>query len=51
MVRRCPGAHLIESSLWIVIACSLATFDIKKVVDEHGKVIEPPIVFENAVFR
>ena len=31
--RRCPGSHLIESSLWIVIASVLATFDIKKAVD------------------
>ncbi|RPD65433.1 cytochrome P450 [Lentinus tigrinus ALCF2SS1-6] len=49
--RRCPGSHLIESSLWIVITSFLATFDIKKAVDEHGEIIEPAVVFENAVFR
>ena len=49
--RRCPGSHLIESSMWIVITSFLATFDVKKAVDERGKVIEPDVVFENAVFR
>lgn len=49
--RRCPGSHLIESSLWIVIASILATFDVKKAVDGKGKMVEPTIVFENAVFR
>ncbi|KAI0946484.1 hypothetical protein AcW1_009934 [Taiwanofungus camphoratus] len=49
--RRCPGMHLIESSLWIVMASMIATFDISKAVDEHGNMIEPEIVFDNAVFR
>ncbi|KAI0366428.1 cytochrome P450 [Pilatotrama ljubarskyi] len=49
--RRCPGSHLIESSFWIVIACVLATFDIRKELDPSGKPIEPDIVFENSVFR
>ncbi|KAI0637681.1 cytochrome P450 [Trametes polyzona] len=50
--RRCPGAHLIESSFWIVLACMLATFDIGKEVDPAtGRPIEPVIAFENAVFR
>ena len=37
--------------MWIVITSFLATFDVKKAVDERGKVIEPDVVFENAVFR
>ncbi|KAI0764993.1 cytochrome P450 [Fomes fomentarius] len=49
--RRCPGSHLIESSMWIVIASFLATFDVKKAVDGKGNVMEPTVVFENAVFR
>ena len=51
LCRRCPGLHLIESSLWIVIASMLATFDIKKAVDAQGRIIEPVVGFENAVFR
>ncbi|KAI0746722.1 cytochrome P450 [Daedaleopsis nitida] len=49
--RRCPGAHLVESSLWIVIASFLAAFDIKKPVDDQGKIVEPSIVFDNPLFR
>ncbi|RDX54448.1 cytochrome P450 [Lentinus brumalis] len=49
--RRCPGLHLIESSLWIVMTSFLATFDTKKEIDERGDIVEPAIVFENAVFR
>lgn len=49
--RRCPGMHLIESSFWIVMASMIATMDISKAVDEQGDVVEPEIVFDNAVFR
>lgn len=49
--RRCPGAHLVESSLWIAIASFLAAFDIKKPVDDQGKVVEPSIVFDNPLIR
>ncbi|KAI0829316.1 cytochrome P450 [Trametes gibbosa] len=50
--RRCPGAHLIESSFWIVLASMLASFDISKEIDPTtGRPIEPVVVFENSVFR
>lgn len=49
--RRCPGQHLIEESFWIVIATMVATLDISKAVDVDGKVIEPDVTFDNAVFR
>lgn len=49
--RRCPGANLIESSAWILIASILATLDIRKARDEAGNVVEPEVVFENSVFR
>ncbi|KAH9853930.1 cytochrome P450 [Lenzites betulinus] len=50
--RRCPGAHLIESSFWIVLASMLATFDIAKEVDPaSGCALEPVVAFENSVFR
>ncbi|KAI0701720.1 cytochrome P450 [Earliella scabrosa] len=49
--RRCPGSHLIESSLWIVIASFIATFDVAKAVDAQGTLVEPVVAFENAVFR
>ncbi|KAJ2987769.1 hypothetical protein NUW54_g9327 [Trametes sanguinea] len=48
--RRCPGAWMIDSSLWIAIASMLASFDISKAVDEFGKPIEPEVVYDNSVF-
>ncbi|KAG2054397.1 cytochrome P450 [Suillus hirtellus] len=49
--RRCPGTHLVESSIWLLITSMLATLDIRKARDEKGVEIEPVVKFENAVFR
>ncbi|KAG2126009.1 cytochrome P450 [Suillus bovinus] len=49
--RRCPGTHLVESSIWLLITSMLATLDIRKARDERGVEIEPVVKFENAVFR
>ncbi|KAJ7111231.1 cytochrome P450 [Mycena epipterygia] len=39
--RLCPGRHMALSSIWITLACMLATFNIEKAVDDEGHVIEP----------
>ncbi|KAJ7496460.1 cytochrome P450 [Mycena latifolia] len=39
--RICPGRHMAVSSLWITIASILATMDIQKARDAHGKELEP----------
>ncbi|KAG1836042.1 cytochrome P450 [Suillus subalutaceus] len=49
--RRCPGTHLVESSVWLLITGMLATLDIRKARDERGVEIEPVVRFENSVFR
>lgn len=49
--RRCPGAHLVESSVWLMLAAMLATLDIEKPRDKNGKEIEPEVKFENSIFR
>ncbi|KAG1732837.1 cytochrome P450, partial [Suillus lakei] len=49
--RQCPGNHLVESSIWLLITSMLATLDIRKAKDERGVEIEPVVRFENAVFR
>ncbi|KAH9950732.1 cytochrome P450 [Amylocystis lapponica] len=49
--RKCPGIHLVEQSLWIAMACMIATLNMKKATDEQGNAIEPEIKFPNAVFR
>ncbi|KAF7984180.1 hypothetical protein HWV62_16866 [Athelia sp. TMB] len=48
--HRCPGAHLIESSTWLLMVSMLATLDMRKAVDASGNVIEPTVTFDNAVF-
>lgn len=43
--RVCPGKLLADTSVWLTIAKSLATLDIRKpVVDD--KVVEPSLLFE-----
>jgi len=49
--RRCPGADLVDSSVWLAMVSILATMNITKSVDERGKVIEPEFVFDNFIFR
>jgi cytochrome P450 len=39
--RICPGLHLAEASLWILITMSLAVFDISPALDAEGKPIIP----------
>lgn len=41
MNRICPGKELAESTLFIAIAMTAASFDISKAKDESGQEIEP----------
>ncbi|KAF9002130.1 cytochrome P450 [Cyathus striatus] len=41
--RICPGQHLADASLWIVISSMLATLDIGRALDEEGKEIIPKV--------
>lgn len=41
--RICPGRHLAEASVWIVIATMLHTLTIKKAVGPDGKEITPTV--------
>lgn len=48
--RRCPGIHLVEAGLWLVIVRIVSTLDIrKKVVD--GVEVEPDVSYDNAFLR
>ncbi|TFK21388.1 cytochrome P450 [Coprinopsis marcescibilis] len=49
--RLCPGNNIVDSSLWLLMTSMLATLDISKPVDDQGKVIEQPPVFDNPIFR
>ena len=37
--RACPGQHLARASIWIMVACTLALFDIEPAKDEAGREI------------
>ena len=43
--RICPGMHMADSSLFIYMARTLATFNIAKAIDPNGKEIEPEVEF------
>ena len=45
--RVCPGRYLADSNLYLSIVMTLAAFDFKKAVDEHGNDI--PIVIKHEV--
>jgi len=48
--RKCPGVHLIQSSLWLVVARVVATLDIKVNV-VNGVPVEVNVKEKNAFFR
>jgi len=48
--RRCPGVHLIEAGLWLMIARIVATLDIKKLV-VNGVPEEPKPSYDNSFLR
>jgi cytochrome P450 len=49
--RACPGQHLAESIVWMLIVSMIATMDVRKAKDESGNVIEPLVKFGNGIFR
>ncbi|EMD32752.1 hypothetical protein CERSUDRAFT_118480 [Gelatoporia subvermispora B] len=49
--RRCPGLHLVESSLWLSLVSILGNLEATKATDAHGNIIEPEVKFENMIFR
>ncbi|KAF8815532.1 cytochrome P450 [Phlegmacium glaucopus] len=38
--RICPGRHLSDNSLYSIVSCLLAVYDIKPPVDDHGNIIK-----------
>ncbi|KAF9647711.1 cytochrome P450 [Thelephora ganbajun] len=49
--RICPGKAFAESNLWLVIANTIATMDVRKVLDEDGNPITPAAEFESGAIR
>ena len=49
--RHCPGSHLVESSIWLLIASLLSTFSIRAPQGPDGKPVVQNVVFDHLVFR
>ncbi|VDB95598.1 unnamed protein product [Peniophora sp. CBMAI 1063] len=49
--RICPGEHMVDSSVWLLIVCMIATLKIDKAKDSTGNPIEPVVEYPNSVFR
>lgn len=49
--RICPGMHLVNSSIWLLIACMITTLDIQKARDQYGYPIDAVVKYQNSVFR
>jgi cytochrome P450 len=47
--RICPGMHFADASLFIILVCVIATFDIEREVDEEGREIVPPEAYVNSM--
>lgn len=47
--RVCVGKDLAEASVWIVVACVLATMNIEKAIDEKGEDINPEVELTNGL--
>ncbi|KAF9036357.1 cytochrome P450 [Panaeolus papilionaceus] len=47
--RICPGQYLGDASMFIQIATTLATLDLSKPLDEHGREMEPEIGFTSSI--
>lgn len=49
--RVCPGRHLAEAGVWLVIASILASFEVRPVKGENGKETMPEIEFSTGLTR
>jgi hypothetical protein len=50
-IRRCPGIHFADQSLWCAIASFLACFDISPETAADGSPILPELAFAPGTFR
>ena len=53
LFRRCPGADLVDSTVWLLMATMIATIDVSMPLDKNvdSDSIEPQLVYNNLVFR
>lgn len=52
LFRRCPGADLVDSTIWLLIATMIATIDVSMPLDKDVDPVEPEqLVYDNQFFR
>ena len=51
IVRVCSGQYLARASIWIMVACTLALFDIEPAKDEAGHEIPIRVGYTNGAIR
>jgi cytochrome P450 len=49
--RRCPGASLVEDSLWLLLAALVHAFDVAPERDDEGGEVGRAVSYDNPVFR
>ncbi|EJD47037.1 cytochrome P450 [Auricularia subglabra TFB-10046 SS5] len=49
--RECPGRYVADSSIWLMIASILASFDISKRKDDQGHEITPTVEYSGGIIR
>jgi hypothetical protein len=50
--RRCPGADLVDSTIWLLVATMIATIDVSMPLDKDVDYVEPEqLVYDNQFFR
>jgi len=49
--RECPGKYFADTSLFLMIATTLAVFDISPPVDAHGKAVLPKVEYTGTIIR
>lgn len=49
--RVCAGLHFALDSMWVNVACVLATLDIRKPVNEHGVPVEPSMAYTTGLLE
>lgn len=49
LFRVCPGRHLVDSTMWILVVSVLAAFSVRKKVDLYGKEIPVDGMYKGAL--
>ena len=51
MDRICPGQAFADQTLWLAMASIIATFDVRRPLDEEGRELTPPANFRPGFTR